>query len=75
MTVQQLTIYFLYKNVDEIKTMIDKSGLNIIQDIALKATDLRVKNIGIVQTVNYAAIIEKRNESSKFKVSSYWCSG
>ncbi len=51
---------FLYKNVDEIKTMIDKSGLNIIQDIALKATDLRVKNIGIVQTVNYAAIIERK---------------
>lgn len=51
---------FLYKNVDEIKNMIDKSGLNIIQDIALKATDLRVKNIGIVQTINYAAIIERK---------------
>lgn len=51
---------FLYKDINEIKNMIDKAGLSVVQEISLKATDLRVKNIGIVQTMNYAAIIEKK---------------
>lgn len=50
---------YLYNNVDEIKKMIGEAGLEIIDEIALKATDLKVKNAGLVQTINYAVIVEK----------------
>ncbi len=52
---------YLYKNVDEIKNMFEEAGLKIVSDIGLKATDLKVKNVGTVQTINYAAIVEKNN--------------